>query len=63
MHRASAELTPAEIAVARTQLMHEFADVFADTPLLPMNGSPMDIELKAYAVPGCVHGPHISSMP
>ena len=39
--------------------MEEFADVFNDTPLRPMKGPPMEIELKTEAVPFRVHGPRV----
>ena len=37
--------------------MEEFADVFADSPLKPMKGPPMDIDLRPDAVPSRVHAP------
>ena len=55
----AAEPSAAQISAVRTQLLEEFADVFADSPLQPMNGSPMDILLKPDAVPSCVSGPRV----
>ena len=48
--------TPDEILHIRNGLLHEFADVFADSPLCPMPGPPMDIELEANAKPSHVAG-------
>ena len=54
---ASPDPTPNEIDEVRRQLMEEFADVFADSPLKPMKGPPMDIDLRPDAVPSRVHAP------
>ena len=51
--------TLVEVEKIKAQLMEEFADVFNDTPLRPMKGPPMEIELKAEAVPFRVHGPRV----
>ena len=51
--------SPVEVEKIKAQLMEEFADVFNDTPLRPMKGPPMEIELKAEAVPFRVHGPRV----
>ena len=48
-----------EVEKIKARLMEEFADVFNDTPLRPMKGLPMEIELKAEAVPFRVHGPRV----
>ena len=39
--------------------MEEFPDVLNNTPLRPMKGPPIEIELKAVAVPFRVHGPRV----
>ena len=49
----------AEVEKIKAQLMEEFADVFNDTPPRPMKGPPMEIELKAEAVPFQVHRPRV----
>ena len=46
---------PPDLAQIRTDLIAEFADVFADTALEPMNGPPMDIQLQPEPKPFCVH--------
>ena len=51
--------SPVEVEKIKAQLMEEFADVFNDTPLRPMKGPPMEIELKMEAVPFRVHGPRV----
>ena len=60
---ASRHPTPNEIDKVRRQqlLMEEFADVFADSPLTPMKGPPMDIDLRSDAVPSRVHAPRAIS--
>eukprot|EP00117_Sycon_ciliatum_P031337 scpid17782/ scgid3606/ Retrotransposable element Tf2 155 kDa protein type 1 len=45
----------AELARTREQLLQEFADVFSDSGLKPMEGPPMEIELQHDSKPSCVH--------
>ena len=51
--------TPDEILHIRNGLLHEFADIFADSPLCPMPGPPMDTELEANAKPTHVAGARV----
>ena len=47
--------TPDDIAKIRSDLLHEFSDVFDSTQLKPMTGPPMDIHLHPDATPACAH--------
>ena len=45
-----------DLEATRAQLIEEFADVFDDAILKPMDGPPMDIKLQPGATPSCVNG-------
>jgi len=48
--------SPGDLSRIREELLHEFADVFDDSTLKPMNGPPMDIQLTNDARPSHING-------
>ena len=57
IHRIESKPATADTDIARirTELLHEFADVFADEGLKPMSGAPIDIQLRDGSTPVCVN--------
>ena len=54
-HVSKPVITPSDLQQICADLLAEFSDVFSDTSLQPMNGTPMDIQLESECKPFCVH--------